>query len=267
MISVIIPVYNAGCFLEHTIKSVIEQNVETEIIIIDGNSNDNTLEIIERYSNYLSKYVSEPDNGMYDALSKGLLLATGDIICYINAGDFFYPNALLAVSQIFKLDGVRWLTGYRSKCNAENIIVNIDLPYTYKNDLIQSGIYGMYLPYIQQESTFWRADLLNTVDFNYLKKLSYAGDYYLWFCFSKAASLSVVKTPLGVFKIHDGQLSENLNEYSSERSAFTKNITVSIAIKVLLNSLLWLISPRIRALFQKNFISYDLKSRQWTFKK
>lgn len=93
--------YNAAQTLERTILSVQEQTYpHKEQIIIDGASKDATLDIIQKYRHALSKVVSEKDKGLYDAMNKGLALAEGDYICFLNAGDKFHsPNTLSEIVQ------------------------------------------------------------------------------------------------------------------------------------------------------------------------
>lgn len=94
--SVITVTYNAGKVLEDTIQSVVFQTYRNvEYIIVDGNSKDNTLEIVDKYRNRISQVISEPDKGLYDAMNKGIQLATGDYLCFLNAGDEFHDNETL----------------------------------------------------------------------------------------------------------------------------------------------------------------------------
>ncbi len=95
-ISVITVVYNGAEVIEGTIKNVLAQTYKNiEFIIIDGASKDNTLEIVNNYKSYLAKIISEPDKGLYDAMNKGLMHATGDYVIFINAGDAFYNHNVL----------------------------------------------------------------------------------------------------------------------------------------------------------------------------
>ena len=94
--SIITVTYNAGATLEDTIQSVITQTYRNlEYIIIDGGSKDRTLEIIEQYRPHIHKVVCEPDKGLYDAMNKGIKQATGDYICFLNAGDELHEDDTL----------------------------------------------------------------------------------------------------------------------------------------------------------------------------
>ena len=86
--SVIIPCLNREDTISKTLGSVISQLYDNfEIIVIDGASTDSTLNIVNEYKDYLMTVISEPDNGLYDAMNKGIKLATGDIIGILNADD------------------------------------------------------------------------------------------------------------------------------------------------------------------------------------
>lgn len=95
-ISVITVCYNAKDCIEDTIQSVISQTYHhVEYILIDGASTDGTLDIIRRYQDRITQWVSEPDHGLYDAMNKGIERATGDYLCFLNAGDSFHEDDTL----------------------------------------------------------------------------------------------------------------------------------------------------------------------------
>jgi len=93
-LSIIIPNYNYGNYIEETICSVINQNYKNlEIIVIDGGSTDNSVEIIKKYQSKINYWISESDAGQADAINRGLQVATGDYVAYINSDDVYLPNA------------------------------------------------------------------------------------------------------------------------------------------------------------------------------
>lgn len=99
VVSVITVVYNGVNTLERTIKSILCQTYPfVEFIIVDGASNDGTLGLIENYASGISKWISEPDSGLYDAMNKGLAMASGDFVWFINSGDeIANPNVLESI--------------------------------------------------------------------------------------------------------------------------------------------------------------------------
>jgi len=96
-VSIITIVLNKEKEIEQTIRSVIEQNYsDIEYIVVDGGSSDGTIAVIERFISHISKYISEPDNGIYDALNKGIEIATGAIIGMVHAGDMLFNNNVIS---------------------------------------------------------------------------------------------------------------------------------------------------------------------------
>jgi len=105
MISVITPVYNGEKFIESCIKVVIEQNcLDIEHIIIDGGSKDGTVEIIKKYAEEYPhiRWISEKDKGQSDAMNKGIAIAKGEILAILNVDDYYEPNVLNRIMEIFQ---------------------------------------------------------------------------------------------------------------------------------------------------------------------
>lgn len=102
-ISIITPSFNSAKTIEKTINSVISQKgIVLEYIIIDGGSKDDTLEIIEKYKDKITTIISESDSGLYNAMNKGIKLATGEIIGILNSDDYYSDDVLLSVHQAFE---------------------------------------------------------------------------------------------------------------------------------------------------------------------
>ena len=109
-ISVVIPSFNQGSFIEETILSIINQKYPNlELIIIDGLSDDNTLEIINKYSDSINYLVSEKDNGQADALNKGFKVASGDLCAFLNSDDIYIGNILWKISEQYKNKKFKWI--------------------------------------------------------------------------------------------------------------------------------------------------------------
>jgi glycosyltransferase involved in cell wall biosynthesis len=113
-VSIVTVCYNSEAFIDFAIKSVLSQNYfNIEYIIIDGASKDTTVPIIRYYGDKISSFVSEPDKGIYDAMNKGLALATGDVIGILNSDDF-YPHKMVIteVVRVFEANpGVNMVLG------------------------------------------------------------------------------------------------------------------------------------------------------------
>ncbi len=103
LVSIITVVFNGEKDLEETILSVISQSYQNlEYIIIDGKSSDRTLDVIYKYNNQVDYWISEPDEGIYDAMNKGIMAATGEIIGLINCGDTYTHNAVEEVVKVYQ---------------------------------------------------------------------------------------------------------------------------------------------------------------------
>jgi len=273
-ISIVTPCYNAERYIDETILSVITQkgDFEIEYFIMDGHSSDGTLEIIQKFKEMIDSgsfvpscrkvsltFISEPDDGMYDALVKGFRRVTGDIVAYINSDDYYQPNSFSAVERIFNgLPEVEWIVGMQLFYNEQGNVTHTWLPYRYARAWILKGMYGSILPFIQQESTFWRKGLLDRVDLDRLKTFRFAGDFYLWHTFGHYADLYAVRTLLGGFRTSSHQLSRQLDKYYEEFFSIAdpkrwSDVVVGHCLKVLLPFM----SDEIKLNLDRKNIRYD----------
>ena len=112
LISIITVVKNGENVIEKCIKSVLNQNYKNiEYIIIDGNSSDGTISIINKYKDKISTVLSENDSGIWDAMNKGLKIAKGEIIGFLNSDDFYYENSFHTVNDYFNKYDIDFLFG------------------------------------------------------------------------------------------------------------------------------------------------------------
>lgn len=124
-ISIVTVCYNSDKTIEETFKSVKEQTFNNiEYIVIDGNSTDNTISIIKKYSNIISYWKSEKDQGLYDAINKGISIATGDYVGILNSDDTFYRPSTIAeiASFLIKNPNVDAIVGDIVQHNGRKII-------------------------------------------------------------------------------------------------------------------------------------------------
>lgn len=186
-ISIITPSLNQGSFIEMTIRSVLNQNYPAlEYLVVDGGSTDDTLAILNEFSSYL-RWVSEPDHGQADAINKGLRIATGDVLAYLNADDLYLPGTLKQVAEYFTVEpDAQWVYGNCRVIEENgNTIGRLIAPYFNLNRMIYRGAY------VPQPAVFWRrtagaavgefdATLRYALDYDYFIRLGmYAPGRYL----------------------------------------------------------------------------------------
>ena len=139
-ISIITISFNAKATIEKTLKSVANQSYkDIEHIIVDGGSKDNTIDICNSFS-HISKTISEPDKGVYDAFNKGLRLATGDIIGFLNADDTFYnKNSIQDIADAFNQNRVDIVYGNLDYINGKGKVIRNWRSQSYKKGLIKQA--------------------------------------------------------------------------------------------------------------------------------
>lgn len=173
-ISVITVVLNARVEFENTLKSIVEQRrygANIEIVVIDGGSKDGTLQIAEKFRSEISSLVSEPDGGIYYAMNKGIRLATGDALVFINAGDVFVGEVLTRVYKAPSLLRVK----YKDILGRERAVRE-------KNRKIA-------MPYCHQGIVFPRADV------EYNTKFLVSADYRFFLDYNFERRVEMVSAP------------------------------------------------------------------------
>lgn len=122
IVSIITSCYNRASTVRGAIESVLSQDYSNiEYIVVDGSSTDGTLDIINEYKDKITKIVSEPDHGMYEAINKGIRMATGDIVGLVHSDDFLYDNHIIsAIVDEFKRTEADFIYGDGIYVNAKN---------------------------------------------------------------------------------------------------------------------------------------------------
>lgn len=172
-VSVITVCYNAEEFIEQAINSVLKQKYENiEYIIIDGASTDSTVSIINKYKSKLAFFLSEPDNGMYEAMNKGIAAATGDILYFLNSDDMFYDEYVInKIVNIFQNNKDIELI-YGSVFVIRDPLTNDSFIRSYnhmtKSFFVYDGIY--------QQAIFYKADLFKKCGY-FDENYKIVGDY------------------------------------------------------------------------------------------
>lgn len=209
-ITVVTPSFNQGCFIEETLLSVLNQGYPNlQYILVDGNSTDETRDVLERYRNRLDHLIIESDNGQTEAINKGLRLADGELVAWLNSDDMYAPGTLHAAA-------LRWLSNQadviagicvehverRIRLFNRPAATNTDFNLPQLARIFKYWFNGYY--FYQPEAFFSKAmlDKVGLLD----QSLYYSMDYELWMRFAKAgATLNVVDWPFAFFRKHAGQ--------------------------------------------------------------
>lgn len=187
-ITVITVCLNSVNTIEKAIKSVVGQDyVDKEYIIVDGGSTDGTLNIIKKYKQYITKWISEPDRGIFDAMNKGIEMASGDIIAFLNSDDWYADRALYMVGEAFE----------KTSCDCvccDNYVAGKDGKEIYfdASNVKEDDVY-IRMPYYHS-SVFTRKEFFETKS-NFDLQYKIAADYD-WF-------LRKVKGGMKIFYLHE----------------------------------------------------------------
>jgi glycosyltransferase involved in cell wall biosynthesis len=233
-ISIVTPNYDGGKYLEDTILSVLDQFYPNlEYIVIDGNSKDGSIDIIKKYENRLTYWISEPDKGMYHAIQKGFEKSTGEIMAWINSDDMYHRKSLFTVAEIFSsYKEIEWLQGAGTSFDESGRTVYC----TTGRSFTKFDFYNRDYKWIQQESVFWRRSLWDKAGSALNTNLKYAGDFDLWLRFFKHSRLYVADILIGGFRWQSsGQITlDHFKDYMSEvEKTIDSNVLDNSEIEVL----------------------------------
>ena len=206
-ISIITAVLNRAGSIDRTLASVREQGYpNVEHVVIDGGSTDGTVEILERAEGI--RWISEPDDGLADAMNKGIAMADGQWIGWLNSDDYYLPGALAAVSEAALANPeARWITGRCRIIDATDAEIRTGIT-AYKNWLLRHYSFGLYLTqnFISCPSTFVRKDayeMAGPLDPRYRISM----DYDVFLRVARSWDPVILDRELAVFRMVEGTLS------------------------------------------------------------
>lgn len=207
-ISIVTPSFNQAQFLERTILSVLNQNYPNmEYIIMDGGSNDGSVDIIKKYEQYLAYWVSEKDNGQADAINKGFDLSSGEILGWLNSDDLMLPNALMSISKcISRCSKLSIFSGSAVLINLNDIPFHIHVPR--KRSWKSMIIWGHGLA---QMATFWKKSLYYSVG-GIDTSLEFSFDYDLFIRLRKNSKICILSDYISAFRVHSSSKTMNMSD-------------------------------------------------------
>lgn len=229
LVSIITVVYNGEQYLEQTIKSVIEQTYKNiEYIIIDGGSNDGTVEIIKKYQSVLAYWISENDKGVYDAMNKGISLAKGEIIGIINSDDFYSLNAVeCAVEHLYGYDRFEIFFGNMNRIysHVKEKVIKISVPDSIFNNRL----------HIVHPTVFVKRKVYDLKKFDDTLKIAADLDFLVSVCNSN----NIVKSDEVISNMRIGGLSSNFfGSITETYIVFRRRISRRLAIQHIFRILL-----------------------------
>lgn len=220
-ITIITPSYNQGAFIEQTIVSVLNQGYENlEYIIIDGGSSDGTVDVLKKYQDRITYWLSEPDNGQAHAINKGLRMATGDVFNWINSDDSLEVGALKTVGKFFnEHQSKNVFCGFTRCFWHETNATEVEYRMGLQSSVIDT-ITGFHM---NQPGTFYKTAIVRELG-NVNESLRYVFDVELWFRYLCAFGLSdigVTKERLAHFRLHgtSKSIGEGFESFEKEQQS------------------------------------------------
>ena len=226
LISIVIPSFNQGKYIEQTIVSIIEQAYKNvEIIIIDAASKDETVSIIKRYEQHIAYWVSEPDRGQSHAINKGLEKCTGEVFNWINSDDYLEPGALQYIAKAFAANkDAQIVCGY-TRCFYDE---DNTTSHEYRMGVKPTVAETMAIVEMNQPGSFFRTSIVKEIG-GVNESLRYVFDDELWFRFlCKYGTENIILSDFRVahFRLHGSSKSvgEGFDLFGKEINALYVDI-------------------------------------------
>jgi glycosyltransferase involved in cell wall biosynthesis len=221
--SITTPSFNQGAYLEETIRSILLQGYpEIELVVMDGGSQDGSVEIIRKYEPWLAYWVSEADRGQSHAINKGWARATGDLIAYLNSDDFYLPSALRRAAEAWKLDPtVSMITGGVVSTDAYTHPLSEHRPFLRASSPLDLSLLLPTAWYLPQQATFFVREHLDAVERCLRETLHYTMDRELMYRICRQGRVLLIPEILAGDRHHSEskRLSKALQMYREDAVA------------------------------------------------
>lgn len=244
LVYIVIPCFNSAQYLNQCLSSLLFQTgkFKLHVHIQDGKSQDATLAIAEKWQSLIERQQildptdikitisSEPDRGIYDAVTKGFarIDSSPDIIMtWLGSDDLLVNGSLATITRLFQEERkIAWLTGCSQTIDANDCLFSPwQKPHFSRRNILAGLQDGRTFGFIQQEGTFWRSDLYFQVG-GLNPNLKYAGDFDLWRKFAYLEKLYTLDFPLVIFRYRAGQTSSNKEHYYAEVESIKQDFSL-----------------------------------------
>lgn len=241
--AVVTPSFNQVRFIRETVDSVLSQagDFKIDYVVVDGGSDDGTPDVLSGYQERLDagrypvrcrgvrfRWISEPDEGQYDAINKGFAAVDGDVMAWINSDDKYTEWAFSTVGTIFtEFADTDWLTSTRPIIfNEAGQATHVKVTPGFNRESFMRAANlldgrGFNRSWVPQDNTFWRRPLWRErggLDIRY----HFAADFDLWLRFFEVADLHAVSSPLAGYRTHPDQKTEDQLSYNREAQAILR---------------------------------------------
>jgi glycosyltransferase involved in cell wall biosynthesis len=261
-ISIVTPNYNYGRFIEETIRSVLLQGYPNlEYIVIDGDSTDESVEIIKKYEPWLTYWVSEKDKGQANAINRGINLATGEWFNWLNSDDILLPNAFLTLVKISQLvDNPKWISGARLQMSEDGLFRDRELPWIFDPSII--GLGQMSFP---QDSTFINLRFIQENKLKLNEDLNNVFDTVFYYQLSEYVKPLLTTAIFSAMRLHKMQKTADTSSLRSEQKEILQYVQkLPLINRVILRCLRTRLQPLVKAILLV-IVFYGLlpESRTW----
>jgi glycosyltransferase involved in cell wall biosynthesis len=247
---IVTPALNQGRFIASAVHSVLAQEgpFHIDYTVRDGGSTDGTVDVLreieamvrdDRYPvrcrGVRFAWESSPDGGQYAAILEAFRNRAGEVMGWLNSDDILLPGALAALAAVFMRHAdIEWVGGDHTRMNADGVITDSTHRRLFPRALIRRGLCdGLNLPFIQQESTYWRRSLWERAGAALRTDLGWAADFELWMRFAGSAELVKLHAPIGAFRVHGRQKTARPEDYLGEVTALRSVSAADVLVSAL----------------------------------